>query len=121
MSKNAETSPPRFHIARLNEIEPVPCPCGQARRAFLDDPEKTASLHQVTIKADSQTHYHKRQTEIYYILDGTGLIELDGRHYPVSSGDSIMIKPCCRHRAIGELTLLNIVVPAFDPEDEWFD
>jgi hypothetical protein len=32
-----------------------------------------------------------------------------------------MIKPGCRHRAVGDLRILNIPVPAFDPADEWFD
>jgi hypothetical protein len=32
-----------------------------------------------------------------------------------------MIKPGCRHRAIGKLKILNIPIPAFDPDDEFFD
>ena len=28
-----------FRIAQLDEIEPADCPCGQTRRAFLDDPD----------------------------------------------------------------------------------
>jgi len=27
----------------------------------------------------------------------------------------------CRHRAIGKLRIVNIPVPAFDANDEWFD
>jgi len=34
---------------------------------------------------------------------------------------AIMIKPGCRHRAIGKMKIINIPIPAFDPEDEWFD
>jgi hypothetical protein len=26
-----------------------------------------------------------------------------------------------RHRAVGRMTILNVVVPPFDPADEWFD
>ena len=26
-----------------------------------------------------------------------------------------------RHRAVGRMRVLNVVVPAFDPADEWFD
>jgi hypothetical protein len=32
-----------------------------------------------------------------------------------------MIKPLCRHRAVGRLRVLNIPIPAFDETDEWFD
>ena len=111
----------RFAFACLEEIPAVECPCGQARRAFVDDPDGVASLHVVDISADARAHYHKRMTEIYYILEGTGEIELDGERHPVRPGDAILIKPGCRHRAIGRLRVLNVPVPAFDSADEWFD
>jgi mannose-6-phosphate isomerase-like protein (cupin superfamily) len=111
----------RFEVARLAELPPVACPCGQARRAFVNDPDRAASLHVVDISIDARVHYHKRMTEIYYILEGEGLIELDGEQYAVRPGDAILIKPLCRHRAVGRLRVLNLPVPAFDPEDEWFD
>lgn len=78
-------------------------------------------MHVVDISVDARVHYHKRMTEIYYILEGDGYIELDGERHAVRPGDAIMIKPLCRHRAIGRLRVLNVPVPAFDPDDEWFD
>ena len=60
-------------------------------------------------------------TEIYLILEGEGHVELDGELYPVKPMSTILIKPGCRHRAIGQLKIVNIPVPAFDPHDEWFD
>jgi mannose-6-phosphate isomerase-like protein (cupin superfamily) len=111
----------RFSIVRPADIAPVECPCGQTRRAFVDDPDRVASLHVVDISVDAKTHYHKRLTEIYYILEGHGEMELDGERFPVQPGDAILIKPLCRHRAIGKLKVLNVPIPAFDPTDEWFD
>ncbi|MCB1233529.1 MAG: cupin domain-containing protein [Verrucomicrobiae bacterium] len=112
----------RFAMARFDEIPAVPCPCGESKRAFMDEPEGVASMHLVTIKADSRTHYHKRMTEIYYVLEGEGALELDGDSFPVRPGTAVMIKPGCRHRAVGEgLKILNVPVPKFDPDDEWFD
>lgn len=115
------TGEARFSIANLSEIEPVPCPCGLARRAFLDEPEPVASFHIVDIKADAASHYHKRMTEIYYVLEGEGFLELDGQRIAVKPGFTAMIKPGCRHRAIGTMKIINIPIPAFDPDDEWFD
>lgn len=118
---------PRYQITRIDGIDPVACPCGKTRRAFVDDPDKVASLHVVEITHESRTHYHKRLTELYFVLEGEGVIELDGDTFPVSAGVSILIKPGCRHRAIPSedsdrpLRVLNVPVPAFDPEDEWFD
>jgi len=75
----------------------------------------------VDIREDARTHYHKRLTEIYLVLEGEGEIELDGERFPVKPMSAIMIKPGCRHRAIGKMKIINIPIPAFDPEDEWFD
>jgi quercetin dioxygenase-like cupin family protein len=111
----------RFRISRPSELPAVECPCGEARRAFVDDPDGVASLHVTDISAEAQTHYHKRLTEIYYILEGEGVMELDGERHPVRPGDAILIKPFCRHRAVGRLRALIVPVPAFDPADEWFD
>ncbi len=112
---------PRFLIAQLDEVPGLPCPCGTAHRAFAAPGENAASVHLVEIKADARAHYHKRMTEIYVVLAGTGHLELDGTRHPVRPLTAIYIKPGCRHRAIGELKILNIPVPAFDPADEWFD
>ncbi len=112
---------PGYQIAQLDDIEPVRCPCGYARRAFLGDGEGVATLHQVDIQADSRIHYHKRMTEIYLVLEGEGQIELDGHSFPLKPMTAVMIRPLCRHRAVGKLKIINVAIPAFDPSDEWFD
>ena len=48
-------------------------------------------------------------------------MELDGKLFPLKPMTAIFIKPGCRHRAVGNLKLVNISIPAFDPADEWFD
>ena len=110
-----------YLIEKLDEIEPTPCSCGLAKRAFASEPGAVASLHEVEIKQDSEVHYHKRMTEIYLVLEGEGHLELDGELVPVRPMTTVYIKPGCRHRAVGRLKIINIPVPAFDPEDEWFD
>jgi mannose-6-phosphate isomerase-like protein (cupin superfamily) len=110
-------------VADLAAIPPVRCPCGWARRAFGDVAGAPASVHRVEIEADAQTHYHHRQTEIYYVLECEpgAAVELDGQCVPVRPGVAVMIPPGTRHRAVGRMTILNVVVPPFDPRDEWFD
>jgi mannose-6-phosphate isomerase-like protein (cupin superfamily) len=110
-----------FLIAQLDEIPPIPCPCGLSRRAFAATPDNVASLHLVDIHTDAQVHYHKRMTEVYLVLKGQGWIELDGRRFPVKPMTAVYIRPGCRHRASGNLTIVNVPVPAFDESDEWFD
>jgi mannose-6-phosphate isomerase-like protein (cupin superfamily) len=78
-------------------------------------------MHLVEISKDSQTHYHKKLTEIYLVLEGTGHLELDGELVPVEPMTAVLIKPGCRHRAVGKMRIVNTCIPAFDPQDEWFD
>jgi len=48
-------------------------------------------------------------------------MELDDDTIDVKAGMCVMIPPGVRHRAVGNMKILNIVYPKFDPEDEWFD
>ena len=59
--------------------------------------------------------------EIYVVLEGEGFIELDDEKIAVRPMSAVLIKPGCRHRAVGEMKIINMPIPAFDPEDEWFD
>ena len=110
-----------YMIAQLDTMDAVNCPCGLSRRAFVNPDNPVATLHMVDISKDSRVHYHKRMTEIYLILEGEGTMELDGDRIPVKPLTAIFIKPGCRHRAVGKMRIVNVPVPAFDPEDEWFD
>jgi len=111
----------KFLIAQLDEIPTINCPCGLTRRAYTEDVDRRASLHLLDVQKDARLHYHKKITEIYFILEGEGYLELDGEQVPVKPMTGILIKPGCRHRAVGKLRTTIIAIPAFDPEDEWFD
>ena len=110
-----------YSIAHFDDIEAVKCPCGFAKRAFALPENETATLHIVDIQEDAQVHYHKEHTEIYLILEGEGQMELDGEAVPVRPFTTVLIRPGCRHRAVGRLRIVNICIPPFDPADEWFD
>lgn len=109
-----------YHIVDLASLPGVPCPCGTARRAFADVEEYPATIHLTEISEDAETHYHRRLTETYYILEcgPDAKMELDGERIPIRPGMCIMIPPGVRHRAVGKMKILNIVIPKFDPSDE---
>ena len=98
-----------YMFAQLDEISPKQCPCGDSRRAFVSPDNPVATIHYVDIKIDSAVHYHKKLTEIYLILEGTGHMELDGDKIPVKPMSTILIKPGCRHRAVGKLKIRRMV------------
>ena len=107
---------------RLKDLPEIPCPCGSARRAFSEISSGKVSLHLVEVKKNSELHYHKKQTEIYYILSGSGEIEINRKIKKVSEGDAIFIPAGVVHRPISgpnKMSLLNFVIPAFDSKDEW--
>ena len=110
-----------YLVAQVDEIDPVDCPCGSSRRAFHLPENEIASVHLVEIATDARAHYHKKTTEIYFVLEGEGVLELNNDRIPLQPGTSVMILPGTRHRAIGTLKILNIAIPTFDPKDEWFD
>ena len=112
-----------YEIADFAEIPGTLCPCGTARRAFSDIEDFPATVHVTEISVDAQKHYHKTLTETYFFLEcgDDAKMELDDEIIPVHPGMSIMIRPGTRHRALGEMKVLIMVLPKFDPADEWFD
>ena len=65
----------------------------------------------------------RRLTETYYFLecDSDAKMQLDEELIPVHNGMCIMIRPGVRHRAVGKMKVLIVVLPKFDPADEWLD
>ena len=110
----------RYHVVDFDRIPEVGCPCGTSRRAFAEAPEAPGTVHRTEITEDAKPHYHQRTTETYYILDcgPDARIELDGQRVPVQPGTCVLIPPGVVHRAVGRMTILNIVFPKFDPADE---
>ena len=75
------------------------------------------------VEVDASTRHHREHTEIYYILEcaAGAAMELDGERVPVGGGYGVMIPPGVRHQAVGWITILVVVMPPFDPADEWFE
>jgi mannose-6-phosphate isomerase-like protein (cupin superfamily) len=112
-----------YELIDFDGVPAVDCPCGTARRALADVAELPFTLHRTDISVDARVHYHKRLTEVYYILEcaADAQMELDGQRLAVKRGLAIRIPPGVRHRAIGAMQVLVIASPKFDPQDEWFD
>jgi mannose-6-phosphate isomerase-like protein (cupin superfamily) len=112
-----------YELADFSQIQGVPCPCGTARRAFADVEDFPGTVHVTEICMSAKLHYHKQLTETYYFLecDADAQMQLDDEIIDVKPGMSIMIRPGTRHRALGQMKVLILVLPKFDPADEWFD
>ena len=109
-----------YEIVDFDEVSQVACPCGHSRRAFLDVPDFPGTIHRTEITHSAKMHYHQRLTEVYYILqcETDAQMALNEKLIPVRPGTCILIRPGVRHRAVGRMTVLIVVFPKFDPNDE---
>ena len=121
--RESPTLPAKPTVLDLPALPGVPCPCGVARRAFADRDEFPGTVHLTEISTNAREHYHKEHTEIYIILacQPNAVIILDGEEVAVAPQNAILIPPGVRHRAVGQMTVLILCTPNFDPADEHFD
>lgn len=110
-----------YTVRRLADAPTVPCPCGQSTRP-LTAADGPCSVH-ITAIRNSARHYHRNMTEVYYILDGSGKMELNGDWVDLEPGTVVRIEPGTRHRVVSDAGVRTIVfaVPPFEAADEDFD
>jgi len=110
-----------YLVRRISEAPTVPCPCGQSTRALTRADTEACNFH-ITFIQDSVKHYHKECTEVYYILEGRGKMEMGDDVVDVEPGMVIYIDKGTPHRLWSPAGVRTIVfgVPALKPEDEYF-
>jgi mannose-6-phosphate isomerase-like protein (cupin superfamily) len=61
---------------------------------------KSMSISEARVKPGEITeyHFHKKSQEVYYILEGIGLIEIEGEKKKVRVNDCIFIPAGTKHR-----------------------
>jgi mannose-6-phosphate isomerase-like protein (cupin superfamily) len=111
-----------YLVRHLSEAPTVPCPCGQSTRPLTQADTPVCNFH-VTFIQDSVLHYHKLTTEVYFILEGHGEMELNGDTVAIAPGTVVYIEPGTRHRLWSAAGVRTVVfgTPALNPEDEYFD
>mgnify|MGYP000480481330 CR=1 FL=1 len=86
-------------------------------------PESRMSVAMASLNPGKSTvlHYHKSSDEIYFILSGSGLLEIEGEKREVSAGDYIYIKAGQKHKVenLGEepLKIVCFSYPPYSHED----
>ncbi|MBI4658726.1 MAG: cupin domain-containing protein [Verrucomicrobia bacterium] len=78
-----------------------------------------AWAHAVDIDG-AREHYHKRSTELYYVLEGEGTVTLDGVDHAVRKGSIVHIPPGVVHGAKGRVRVLVIGIPDIAEDDLYF-
>ncbi|MFO0917504.1 MAG: cupin domain-containing protein [Planctomycetaceae bacterium] len=75
-----------------------------------------AWAHAVDIDG-ARLHFHKRSTELYYVLEGSGSVLLDGVEQPVAKGSLVHIPPGVVHGARGRMRVLVVGIPDIADDD----
>jgi mannose-6-phosphate isomerase-like protein (cupin superfamily) len=78
-----------------------------------------AWAHAVDIDG-GRLHYHRRTTELYYVLAGEGSVLLDGVEHPVRPGSLVHIPPGVVHGARGRMRVLVVGIPDI-ADDDYFE
>lgn len=96
--------------------------CGWRDRLISrEDAESGAAawVHAVDIDG-AKPHFHKRGTELYYVLDGEGAVLLDGVEHAVKRGSLVHIPPGVVHGAVGRMRVLVVGIPDIAEDDLFF-
>ena len=116
-------------LQNLSDQLPFTTKDGSTIRSILDRtnaPVQLQSLAEAALPpgASTQRHYHKQSEELYFLLEGTGLMEIDGETRHVASGDAILIPPGSWHQiTAGEaagLRFLCCCAPPYEHSDTYF-
>jgi mannose-6-phosphate isomerase-like protein (cupin superfamily) len=92
--------------------------------SLLDRHEEAAgTVYRVHVAARQKTSvsYHRVAEEYYFVLAGSGTALLDGREYPLQTGDFLRLPPSTTHGfTAGEegLDLLDIHTPGCRPDHD---
>jgi mannose-6-phosphate isomerase-like protein (cupin superfamily) len=78
-----------------------------------------AWAHAVDIDG-ARPHYHRRGTELYYVLEGDGVVVLDGVEHAVRRGSIVHIPPGVVHGAKGRMRVLVVGIPDIAEDDLFF-
>jgi mannose-6-phosphate isomerase-like protein (cupin superfamily) len=115
-------------VQSLDQQSPFTTKDGSIIRSILDRanaPVQQQSLAEATLPANASTqrHYHRSSEEFYFILEGSGEMEVDGVSRVVHPGDAVLIPPGAWHTiaALSPLRLLCCCAPPYAHEDTFFE
>lgn len=101
---------------------------GSTIRSILDRtnaPVQNQSLAEARVPAGSATqrHFHRASEEFYFVLEGAGVIEIDGEKQPLGPGDAVLIPPGTWHTITAQMDLrfLCCCAPPYAHDDTFFE
>jgi mannose-6-phosphate isomerase-like protein (cupin superfamily) len=118
---------PEMHIRELNDCHEFVAGDNCVLREILHPDKEDLALryslaHAVVKPGDTTWEHRLRTSEVYYIIEGDGIMHIDGNSAPVRSGSTVYIPPfarqCITNSGTADLKFICIVDPAWRKEDE---
>ncbi|HEX3224985.1 MAG TPA: cupin domain-containing protein [Polyangiaceae bacterium] len=112
-------------ITNIEKADPFVTKDGSTIRELHHTAEQ--SLAEATLEPDQATerHYHRSTEEIYFVLKGSGRMEVDGDTRTVRPGDAVLIPPGAWHtlenNGSSELRILCCCSPPYSHDDTFFE
>jgi mannose-6-phosphate isomerase-like protein (cupin superfamily) len=116
-----------MHVKKLNNCEEFVAGDDTILREILhpdkEDLHLRYSLAHAVVKTGKRSYKHKLQTsEVYYILEGSGLMHIGDESQEVAPGDTVYIPPgsaqYIENKGSADLKFICIVDPAWRKRDE---
>lgn len=113
-------------VVNIEKVEPFTTKDGSEIRellAYRNSCIINQSLAEARLPPDASTtgHRHLKTEEIYYILDGNGLMQIGDERRQVGAGDAIAIPPGAFHQITNTgpvvLKFLCCCAPTYEHED----
>jgi mannose-6-phosphate isomerase-like protein (cupin superfamily) len=110
-------------ISSIAGAEPFVTKDGSTIRELHHTEEQSLAEASLGAGRSTQRHYHARTEEIYFVLEGSGDLEVDGERRQLTVGDAALIPAGARHqiRASAALRFLCCCAPPYADEDTFFD
>jgi mannose-6-phosphate isomerase-like protein (cupin superfamily) len=110
-------------VTSLAAVEPFTTKDGSSIRELQHTQAQSLAEANLEPGQVTERHYHRDSEEIYFLLDGTGVLELDGQLRDVQPGDAVLIPPGTWHqiRALEPLRFLCCCSPAYAHSDTFFE
>ncbi len=113
-----------MQIQSLDRAEPFTTKDGSTIRELHHTAAQSLAEASLPPDGATQRHYHRASEEIYFLLEGSGELELDGDVRAVTAGDAVLIPPGAWHQlTAGEagVRLLCCCAPPYSHDDTYFE
>ncbi len=111
-------------VQSIDRAEPFTTKDGSTIRELHHTAAQSLAEARLPARGETQRHYHARSEEIYFFLEGSGLLEVDGERRDVGTGDAALIPAGAwhaLHAGDAGARFLCCCSPPYSDDDTYFE